>query len=314
MYQSAVVPRLIQQVYRTRPDIKLPKTAIHKILFKVRATLPEKDQIREHLPYYWYKYGPYSDVVETSIKNLKRRGILREEKTKTGISLLVLNPSRAVLGTIPDQTLAVVESVARDIDPFHIGTFVNQIYRDYAPYEFMSHYKIDFLITLKDYHTSHQADQMTLNPWWSGELDTPEINRLEGMLYDCEAMLVDEPLFERFNDEFMAYVSGTGKAFDIARKNESAAYPLIEATYASAKAIWYTFAKGVRIQDKGHDGYYDRRLKEWNLEYQRALSDLIPKVNAYTRTIRGSACHAPSRGLSERSKRILSSLIEGYLS
>ena len=49
------------------------------------------------------------------------------------------------------------------------------------------------------------------------ESATPDLDRLEGALYDCEAVLVEEPLFEKFNDEFTAYVSGR-KAFDIARR------------------------------------------------------------------------------------------------
>ena len=52
MSASEVVSRLIQQIYQVRPDLKLPKTAIHKILFMVRATLPENDRERRHLPFY----------------------------------------------------------------------------------------------------------------------------------------------------------------------------------------------------------------------------------------------------------------------
>lgn len=51
-------PGPIEQIYLVRPGLKLPKTAIHKILFKVRVALPEKDRQREQIPFYWYRYGP----------------------------------------------------------------------------------------------------------------------------------------------------------------------------------------------------------------------------------------------------------------
>lgn len=73
---------------------------------------------------------------------------------------------------------------------------------------------------------------------------TPGLDRLEDTLYECEAVLVEEPLFEEFNDEFTAYVSGTGKAFDVAEEDEAGAYPIVEATYVSAVALVYLCSGG----------------------------------------------------------------------
>ncbi|MDI6867664.1 hypothetical protein [Methanoculleus sp.] len=42
MLPSEVASRLIEQIYPVRPGLKLPKTAIHKILFKVRVALRRK--------------------------------------------------------------------------------------------------------------------------------------------------------------------------------------------------------------------------------------------------------------------------------
>jgi len=315
MSPSEVVLQLIQQIYQVRPDLKLPKTAIHKILFEVRATLPENDQ-RRHLPFYWYKYGPYSEVVESSLDALKIQGILREEKTQTGKALLVLNTRPAASGSVCEDASAVIGRIVREIDPYNIEAFVNRIYRNHAPYEFMPRYKMDYLAPFKGYLASHPEGQRMLNQWYpdGGDPKTPDIDLLEDALYRCEAVLVEEPLIERFNDEFTAYVSGAGKAFDIARGDASIAYPIIKATYAGAWELWYAFAGGVRILDEGHDAYYNGRLRQWEQEYREALAALIPKVSAYNRCVRESARRIPSRESDERRKRILSSLIEGYLS
>ena len=96
--------------------------------------------------------------------------------------------------------------------------------------------------------------------------------------------------------------------------DESIAYPVIEVTHAIALDIWYTFAGGVRILDGGHDDYYNGRLRQWEQEYREALAALVPKVSAYNRCVRESARRIPPRESDERRKRILSSLIEGYLS
>lgn len=155
--------------------------------------------------------------------------------------------------------------------------------------------------------------QHTLNRFLN-ESATPDLDRLEDTLYDCEAVFVEEPLFEKFNDEFTAYVSGAGKAFDIARRGGAGAHPIIEATYASAGDLWYTFARGVRIPDRGHDEYYNGRLGQWEREYRESLLTLAPKVRRYNRYVREYTRPSSPRKPGGRSTRILSSLIEGHFS
>lgn len=309
MLQSEVVSYLIEQIYRTRPDLVLSKRAIHKILFKVRTTLPEDDPVREKIPFYWYNYGPYSEVVESSIDVLKSSGVLRDEKGRKG-SLLVYNHNRADPVHALDEASAIVGHIVRGIDPYDIGSFVSQIYRDDAPYQFIPLYKMEFLVLFKKYLVP--PGQCTLASFSEGLPATQEFDRLEDVIYDCEASLIDEPLFEGFNDEFTSYVTGVGRAFDLIRYDGKSAHPIIRQTYSTAKEIWYTFAKGVRILDEGHDRYYDRKLREWEHQYRSSFSDLVPVIRKYNQDLRSSV--VTSRHPNERSKRILSSLIEGYLS
>ena len=294
------------------PDLNLSKTAIHKILFTVRATLPENDPDRKYLPFYWSNYGPYSEVVESSVEAPKGQGILREERAQTGKSLLVLN-SRPDPFCVREDASAVIGRVVREIDPYHMEAFVHRIYRDYAPYEFRNRYKVDFLVPFRDYCASHPEGQRTLNRFLNESI-TSDLDHLGNTLYHCEAVLMEESLFEKFNDEFTAYVSGAGKALEIAREDEADAHPIVEATYASAADLWYTFAQGVRIPDRGHDKYYNNRLRQWEREYRESLLALTPKVSAYNRYVRACNRQPSSREPGGRSTKILSSLIEGYFS
>ena len=300
MPSPEVVPRLIRQIYQVRPDLKLPEAAIHAVLFEVRRALPRDNPGRERLPFYWYTHGPYSEIVRSSIEDLERRGILREE-TKAGKTLLVLDARPAAVGCVCEDELW---RIVREIDP--LEAFINRIYRDHAPYEFMPRYRVDFIASLEGYIASRPEGTLDQGSFCG-------IDCLEDALYACEAVLVEEPLFEGFNDEFTAYVSGAGKAFDIARTGESAAYPAIRATCVVARDVWCVFAGGVRILSRGHDDYYDGRLERWEQEYREAFSALAPKVRAYNRYIRESARRTPHGEPDERTTRILSSLIEGYL-
>jgi len=148
MPSPEVVPRLIRQIYQVRPDLKLPEAAIHAVLFEVRRALPRDNPGRERLPFYWYTHGPYSEIVRSSIEDLERRGILREE-TKAGKTLLVLDARPAAVGCVCEDELW---RIVREIDP--LEAFINRIYRDHAPYEFMPRYRVDFIASLEGYIAS----------------------------------------------------------------------------------------------------------------------------------------------------------------
>lgn len=312
MLQSEVVPHLIQQIYLSKPDLKLPKTALHKILFRVKRDLSEYNPVGEALPFYWYNYGPYSEVVESSIDALKSRGILREEETHTGKSLLMLNDHLSDTVNF-EEVNTIIERIINKVNPYNLEAFVNQIYQDYAPYEFMLHYKVDFLSLLEEYLKSHPASQSTLNKYID-EPDTPAIDRLEDTLYECEAELVEEQLFDSFNDEFTDFVSGAGKAFDLIRDGEDYTPSIPDLISTVAVEIWRTFAKGIRTLENGHDRYYEPKLEKWIQDYQTSFTSLSYTIDRFNMNVSGNTLHNTPRETDERSKRIISSLVEGYLS
>jgi len=210
----------------------------------VRVALPENDRQREQLPFYWYRYGPYSEVVESSVDALKVQGILREEKTQTGKSLLLLNNRPAAWGSVCEETSAVVGRMEREIDPYNIEALVYRIYREDAPYEFMPRYRLDYLAPLESCLAKHPKDQRTLNLGYPDGSDGRDLDRIEDALYGCEAVLLEEEPFEGFTEEFTAYVSGVAKAFDLIRNDDSVAHQVLEATRETAWETWYVFAGG----------------------------------------------------------------------
>lgn len=313
MLPSEVASHLIQQIFISRPKMKLSKTAIQKILYKVSVSLPEGDTVRSSLPYYWYNYGPYSDVVESAIDGLRMNGTLLEEETHTGKTVL-MPASTAPKGLfILEDASEIVRNIVASCNPYRIDPLIEEIYRNHAPFPFLPHYKLDFLAPLTLYLQRATRDQTTLIRF-SSDFDSPHIDALENILYTCEVEIPDDPLFEAFSEIFTSFVSAAGFAFDRMRHEDPAFGFLAEETHKRAEEIWYTFTRGLRIQREAHDPYYDPELDNWQILYQIKLRELDPAIKEYSRTVRRSNPHKPGREPDEQSKRILSSLVKGHLS
>lgn len=313
MLPSEVASHLIQQIFIARPEIKLTKTAIQKILYKVSVSLPEGDQVRSSLPYYWYNYGPYSDVVESAINVLRMNDILLEEETHTGKTVLMLADSAPKGIVVLDRASEIVKEVVASCSQYRIGLLTEEIYRTYAPFPFLPHYKLDFLIPLNLYVQKTQRWQITPNPF-SSDFYTPDLDRLENVLYTCEVEIPGDPLFEQFTEIFTSFVSAAGIAFDRMRDEDPCLESLAAETEKRAEEIWYTFAKGLRILKEAHDPYYEPKLNNWTKLYQARLSELDPAIRQFTSIVKEATPYKPGKDPDEQSKRILSSLVNGYLS
>ena len=46
----------------------LSLTGIHKTSFGIKKKLKEDNEVKRSLPFYWYYYGPYSEVVMEAIQ------------------------------------------------------------------------------------------------------------------------------------------------------------------------------------------------------------------------------------------------------
>ncbi len=313
MLPFEVASHLIQQIFISRPRMKLSKTAIQKILYKVSVSLPKGDKVRSSLPYYWYNYGPYSDVVESAIDGLRMNGTLLEEETHTGKTVLMAAGTRPEGIAVLNDASEMVKNVVASCNPYRIEPLIEEIYRTYAPFPFLPHYKLDFLAPLTLYVQRAAKEQTTLIRF-SSDLDTPHIDALENMLYTCEVEIPDDPLFDEFTDIFTSFVSAAGIAFDRMRHEDPDCGFLAEETQKRAEEIWYTFTRGLRILKEAHDPYYDPEISTWHILYQAKLRELNPAIREYTRSVRKSTLNKRGREPDEQSKRILSSLVNGYLS
>ena len=313
MLQDEVISGLISQIFSKKKDLKLAKYAIHKVLFKLKVELPEDSTIREHLPFYWYNYGPFSDVIEANIGALKQEGILKEYTTSEEKTILGLE-KKIPMPEVDDfeEARKKLSSIVNHVDFFHFNSFVDELYRKHAPCAFMPLFKMDFLNIMEGYVEMVSSGQQTLDKF-SGIY--PDVDKLEDILYDCEAELPSAPLFRSFNASFSSFVTGASRVFDHIRKDGDNLLYLDEEVLHTAEVTWLTFTKGIRILDVGHDKYYNDRMDKWEPLYNKSLTTFFTHIDNFSSgvltEIEPARLFTGSPG--DQSKKILSSVIDGYL-
>jgi len=238
---------------------------------------------------------------------MKLRNSLNEEEDRNGKALLSLS-NESVLNDsgIFNEVNKVLLTIVQSVNVYRLDSFIDKIYRDYAPFDFMPLYKLDFLKNLDDtvFHISIDS------------CGSQQINRLENVLFDCEASLVDDPLFKDFNQKFSTFATSMERSFTLIRGGESCSKTVAQIIQEPAEEVWYTFAHGVRILNQAHDEYYNFKLPVWRTEFNKYYGGMATLVDNFSKTslqyhlLTPNTRHPPS----SKTKTILSSIVDGYLS
>ncbi len=307
-----VLRGLIGHIFSEKKNLKIPKYSIHKVLFKLKVDLPEENFIKNCLPFYWFNYGPFSEVIESKIDELKKDGVLREYSISEGRTLLGLEKEETITNTKDlEEAKELLSSIISYVDFYQISSFVDEIYRKYAPCTFMPLFKLDFLGLLENYVEREVFGHQNFDKYKV----FPDVDKMKNLLYDCEAELPFESFFEPFNDYFLSFVTSANRAFDYIKDSDDNYQYLGEQVLHAGKVAWFTFTKGIRIPNIGHDQYYNSKLTSWNILYNKSLTDFNTHVDNFNSNVLNEIKPARlSVGThSDTSKRILSSIVDGYL-
>ena len=216
---------------------------MQKLIFKIKMELGENHELYPLLPFYWYIKGPYSEVATSSYEkklpqiNASKRTILKDFPEIKDIS---------------DNILEKREYFVNEID--------KDIYRQYAPFEFMYLYKY------KIYNVAKAGDEVDF-----------DVKNFIRTMANCEGSLpIDENFFD-FNNAF-------GRLFtdlDLIRRagNFEKYWDMLKPPIT---LTWKTFAKLVRIYYR--DDFYSNNVKVWNNEYKTSLGKLwqsLEKTRSY---------------------------------
>ncbi|MGD0170727.1 MAG: hypothetical protein ABSB81_01170 [Halobacteriota archaeon] len=301
---SEVIP-LIEEAYFVKTDkfknYGFTVTNLHKSLFKLKKELPNNEQIQEILPYYWYLYGPYSEVVAKAAERMESEGLLMREQ-----NVLYLNRDKVTQEVPVDRDVRRgFNSALKHFNPTNATPFIERIYKEYSPYSFMPAFKIDFVNTIKEYISNLTLGQITLD-------DYSDTSVLRDSIFECETELPPHPLFDQFNTLFSSFTTDALRVFNYLREVDKDAILLNKVLRMAEDTVWTTFACGIRIVE--HDPPYATRLKRWNPMYSDSLSELSSQVRAFRSdvlsTIRGTLrCEQD-----EKSQKFLSTVMQKTLS
>lgn len=247
------------------------KKKILKMLFQARERLPDKNPVKSHLAYYWYRDGPYSENISDGIRQLVRDNIIKISKTDSAETYRLV-PERALLPLVDydDHVDEAGSEISRVVgEGTHVGGMLRNIYAA-APFKLYGAYNLEF----KPKFESH-CDAI-LNRRESRYANGYILNLLD----DAVLAYPPPPKFMEHRRVFMDFA----KMLNALLRSDtlSTRTDLLKPLWALSRKVWDVFAYGVRIYH--HDPYYDYRVDEWTSIYKRALIRLDIEIRAHVET------------------------------
>ncbi len=306
--QYRILKFLILKIFNIKGKrAKISRRAVHKIIFKITQEATNEN-FKKAAPFYWYKYGPFSELVETALDDLLLSEALTEVRVSEDTTLLALTDMGKELcikmyeelgrDMIPESEIKILKNMVRKANLFKFDKYIKEIYDNYAPYRFMNIYKFGFLPTFEKYvHCRVVEGQSFLFP-------KQEIEEIEYLLYECEANLPKDRLFKSFNESFSNYTTTLSRCLEAEKSYENLSIAL-----ELAKDIWLTFAGGVRIF--AHDEYYKNKIVYWRDQFLIDCLSLNQKIMKFSDMVMKN-WKPQSIKVSEREKKILSAAFMDY--
>ena len=259
----------------------ISKKDVLKILFQAKKTLPDSNPIKNIVPYYWYKDGPYSTMIYEIMDNLQKDGMISlsgsEYKTYS------YNRDKINIPLCSDEHLneakTAINSVINEFT--HIGALVKVVYDD-APYSWYNTYNLKFKIRFNDFCNKATSASGNENGYTCNDI----LDILEDIVLDFPPFLDFQDLhqiFMKFSRLVNSFLQTDGYM------EQKAVFPVLKDI---SNSIWDVFAHGVRI--KFHDVYYDDRVDEWNTIYKKELAKLDKNIRLHQEEIDCVSTYEPS--------------------
>lgn len=236
------------------------KKHILKVLFLARERLSDNNHVKQDLAYYWYRDGPYSEVIYANLDHMVANGLVMKRKTDKS-ETYQLAPGQALRPVASDADLEVARheiglmaSVNTDV---HTAT--KRAY-EAAPSRWYDTYNLKF----KPQFESHCKAVSTGRESMYGAHDILE--RLDDAVLDYPT----GPNFMEHRVVFMDFAKMLN-AF-LRWDSYHTRKDMVDTLHDMCDGIWSVFAYGARI--RFHDTYYDDRIDAWEDQYRRELAEL----------------------------------------
>ena len=111
--QSEVIHSLIRQIFKEKPHHGFTETQLMKLLYKLKAQLPEDDPLREVIPYYWYYHGPFCPDISNGVALLHAT----HEIKRTGYRFSFVGGRRSYVN-LPEHIVVALRAVLKRFNSY----------------------------------------------------------------------------------------------------------------------------------------------------------------------------------------------------
>ena len=241
-------------------NLSISNFRIQKSIFKIKMDLGENHPLYEHLPFYWYKHGPFSNVVSEQFNQLKNnnctqytsRTVFLDEKSFNKFS----KEPNFLINKYP-----VIKEISNKIfeDPNEFFNKLDEdIYLKYAPFSFMHPFKYVL------YETTRNDDL------YSSLVVDDYLN----VFYDCLSKLPYDNLLVEFSVLFSRLFTRLELLNDENQFLNSWNYIIQPVQYS-----WFTFVDWVRIHN--HDLFYKNKIDFWKDELKKSIKGLNKSIDIF---------------------------------
>jgi len=260
-----LIKELIRLVFSTFNNLKnqskLPKKTIQKILYRVKQQLPDDNPIKEQLAFYWFQAGPYSEIIDEGIRQMKNENhLIRIDNEFELYQLSLEMQNKRYISPHPPELQQAREIIQREVEPmlrFSNLFLVKEIYED-APIQFYQDYKSRFLIHFESYCDHHNYE--------STVSENKNKEDLKQLLINAKNTLSTDVIFSKFNLIYSEFDSLITTILDSKINNQNDFLAIINNARYVSNEVWRVFAFGARILY--HDKYYIPKLSLWKTKFE----------------------------------------------
>jgi len=254
----------------------LSKKGIHKTCFAIKSNLGEKFELNNMLPFYWYYYGPYSQVINDCIEMAMNDGLIEEQIVEERYKRYIvsdLNKYNPPTNLDITKIGSVINGL--NIQWYNIENLTDFIYRNYSPRIFRYHfYKTKLSI-------GNCSDKVPNIVFRQEHIYNVYRNQIREWMYKSEGNLPRDDFFSIYRIIFSRYITFLQRIFNKKLKFNTEMIGHLNDVTKITEDAWETFGEGERILE--HDDYvpYHISLPIWKKKYISHLESWEKSLNAF---------------------------------
>ena len=261
------------------------KKKILKTLFLAREHMSDKNPVKHGLAFYWYKDGPYSEIIENNLKMLvDDRKVSRSKTDKWETYKLAPEHASRVIVTYNNFMDEAAGEVRHVVGEFaNVDDIVRCVYETAAPTPWYVSYRLEFMPKFEVYcrdiregRESRHAPKQILEFLDNAVLDFPTAHEFLGI----RMIFMD---FAKILNAFLRWDAHCTRS------------DLSDELSIMCNDIWETFAYGMRVHH--HDPHYERYMASWKSRYEQELHKLdratLKRVKKFDSIVVDDMCLAP---------------------